>query len=88
MNKVKFVLSKVYWFLVAGVPFYPYYALNELQERLACAYGTPCFEHGLPYFVEGSTAGIFTGIVLWPMCIWMLGGKYLWKCLSQNHEKA
>jgi hypothetical protein len=53
---------KVYWLLVAAVPFYPAFELFELQERLACAYGTPCFDYGLPFQVEGATAGVLTGV--------------------------
>lgn len=88
MNKIKFILSKSYWLLVAGVPLYPHFVLGELQERLACAYGTPCFEHGLPYYVEGSVAGIYTGLVLWPVCIWKLGGEFIWNRLRKNHGGA
>lgn len=88
MNKLKFMISKVYWLLVAAVPFYPAYTLFDLQERLACAYGSPCFEYGLPFQVEGTTAGIFTGLVLWPMCIWKLGGEFAWNRIRKMRHEA
>ena len=72
------LVTKLYWLVVAGLPFLPWLMLNSLQERLACAYGSACFVHGLPFQVEGSLAGILTGIVLWPMCLWQLGGRSLW----------
>ena len=75
------ILEKTYWLVIALVPFYPWYMLSRLQDRLACAWGTPCFVHGLPFQVEGSVAGIFTGFILWPMCLWQLGGRYLWRRL-------
>ena len=61
-------------------------ALFALQERLGCAYGTPCFEHGLPFQVEGSFAGLVTGVVLWPMCIWQLGGEYVWRRIFKQSQ--
>lgn len=65
MSKAWVIASKLYWSVVALLPFYPAYRLFSLQEKLACAYGTPCFEHGLPFQVEGVLAGITIGIVLW-----------------------
>jgi hypothetical protein len=88
MNKLTVVLSKLYWVLVATVPFYPAYELFLLQEHLACAYGTPCFEHGLPFQVKGAEAGIFTGLVLWPICIWKLGGEFAWNRIWTSRNEA
>ncbi len=88
MPDLKLVLSKTYWVLVAGVPFYPAYELYSLQDRLACAYGSPCFEYGLPYQVEGIAAGITTGLILWPVCIWRLGGKALWERIMKSSKKT
>ena len=82
------VLAKIYWLMVALVPFYPWYVLTKLQDRLACAWGTPCFVHGLPFQVEGSVAGIFTGVVLWPMCLWQLGGRHLWDRWLRRRNEA
>ena len=86
MDKKLFILSKLYWALLVLLPFYPAYELFSLQKELACAYGTPCFEHGLPFQTVGSVAGIFTGFVLWPLCLWKLGGNYLWNRFRKNNE--
>lgn len=79
MKNLWVVLAKIYWLVVALVPFFPAYMLLKLQDRLACTFNSPCFIHGLPFQVEGSAAGVFTGLVLWPMCLWQLGGGYLWR---------
>lgn len=78
MKSAGMVFEKLYWLAIAGVPFFPWYMLDALRERLACAYGTPCFEVGVAYYVEGAVAGVVTGVLLWPMCVWQLGGKHLW----------
>ena len=78
MKPAHAILEKLYWLLVAAVPFFPWYRLDSLQEKLGCTFGSPCFEHGLPFQVEGAFAGLLTGLLLWPMCIWHLGGKHLW----------
>lgn len=88
MKTAHLVLSRLYWLVVATLPFLPWYMLNAISERLACEYGTPCFEHGLPYLVEGSVAGLSIGIVLWPMCVWQLGGWYLWSRLRNGRGSA
>ena len=88
MKRLQIVVSKIYWVIVAAVPFYPWYELFALQNELACAYGTPCFEHGLPYQLRGSMAGITTGIILWPICIWKLGGSHLWNYVKKLQSKA
>jgi hypothetical protein len=88
MEKGLIVFSKLYWLLVAAVPFYPAYELFALQESLSCAYGTPCFEHGLPFQVQGSTAGMYTGLVLWPLCIWKLGGEYIWNLFRKKSNET
>jgi hypothetical protein len=79
MEKLKSMLERLYWVAVAAVPFVPWYMLQGLQDRLGCLPGSPCFDFGLPFYAEGAVAGIYTGILLWPMCIWHLGGRYLWR---------
>jgi hypothetical protein len=81
MKDLGIVLGKLYWLAVAAAPFFPWYMLDALHTRLACAYGTPCFNYGVPYYAEGAVAGLLTGVLLWPMCAWQLGGGFLWRRL-------
>jgi hypothetical protein len=88
MKSVQTILEKFYWLFIAASPLLPWYMLSSLQERLACAYGSPCFEHGLPFFVEGVVAGYVVGVVLWPMCVWQLGGRYVWHRMVRGRRNV
>ena len=77
MKNANLLLSKLEWPVVGALPLYPNDRLVALQDRLGCALDSPCFVHGLPFRMEGIMAGPATGVVLWPMCVWQLGGRWL-----------
>jgi hypothetical protein len=71
-------LKIAYWLLVALIPFLPIYLNDRVQERVNCSLANGCLQRAMPFIAEMGIACAIAGFILWPMCLWQLGGRWLW----------
>jgi len=75
----RLILNVGYWLLVALLPFLPIYLNDRVQERINCSLADGCLQHAMPFIAEMGIACVIAGLILWPMCLWQLGGRWLWR---------
>ena len=88
MQRLLSVLTTGYWLLVAGLPFLPIYLNDRVQERVACSLADGCLQHAMPFIAEMGVACALLILVLWPLCLWNLGGRYLWRRMVRRSRDA
>ena len=79
MKKIaRIIFEKVYWLLLAGIPFLPEYVLLKYHSALVCNVDGICFRYGHPSLNSESLAIVNMSIaLLFPVCIWQLLGKHV-----------
>lgn len=71
------IFEKMYWLILACIPFLPEYVLLRYQSALACNTDGICFRYGYPSLNSEGLAIVNMSIaLLFPVCAWQLLGKH------------
>jgi len=79
MKSLHATVRALYWLALALVPFAPSYFTTVALERSGCSYGSSCFEHAIPVVSEMGVVFGILALLLWPLCVWQLGGRWVWR---------
>lgn len=79
MKKIATIIfEKIYWLILAGIPFLPEYVLLRYRSALACNADGICFRYGYPSLNGEGLAIVNMSIaLLFPLCAWQLLGKHV-----------
>ena len=88
MKRLRIVLTTAYWLVVAALPFLPIYLDLQLEERIDCTLANGCLQHAIPFISEMGVSCALSALILWPLCVWNLGGRWLWHCARDARRNA
>jgi len=84
MKTIAVVAGKLYWLAVACIPLLLWYLFGTFRSPQECVDTGTCFTFFIPLDSKCLAAVVFSGVVLWPLCAWRLGGRHLWGRIHEN----
>lgn len=76
IKSVVLTLRVVFWLAVASLPV----AIDHVVTLFIvnrCMPGSECLTHAMPLIVDIGLIAWFARVLLWPLCVWFLGGRWL-----------
>ncbi len=77
-------LRLTFWIALASLPIVTDLVVTEFMVT-DCSPGSDCLVQAMPLIVNIGIITIFERIFLWPICIWFLGGEWVFKKLRGNY---
>jgi hypothetical protein len=73
------LITKLWWLALAVIPFIFWQHISSLYKEIGCTPNSDCYNPGTiaAYQLEILVIGI--AILVWPICFWHLGGKWLFE---------
>ncbi len=79
MKSVFVGLRVIFWLVVAALPLAIDRQISDFMIERNCMPGTRCLEYAMPLIVQVTMLGWFARVLLWPLALWHLGGRWLWQ---------
>lgn len=77
---MKLIASLIKWLWWLGVSYIPI-AIHNLERQFMASIGCPlsgdCYVPGSEILIDFDILVIGLALYLWPICIWFLGGRYV-----------
>lgn len=88
MNMVLLLLRVSYWVAIACLPFvlqsqYVDFVLWGIKNPEA-----ECLKTGMPFVMHVQVFSWAFMLLLWPLVVWNLGGRYLWVSFKQRRQAS
>ena len=72
----KHALKVVFWLAVASIPLAIDYVVTGFMVN-GCMPGSECLRYSMPLIADIGLVGWAARALLWPLCVWFLGGRWL-----------
>ncbi|PPD53917.1 MAG: hypothetical protein CTY10_08130 [Methylotenera sp.] len=87
---MKCILSLLKFLWWVGVSYIPI-AIHNLEQQLKTNIGCPpvgdCYVKGSEILLEFDMLIIIFALYLWPVCVWFVGGRYIFNALYSYFHK-
>lgn len=77
METLRRVAKAIWWLAIAYVLFGMLRAIDRLYAEIGCSPRGDCYELGTIAGFELEMWVLWTAFLVWPLCIWFLGGRWL-----------
>ena len=84
MRHVLLVLRVGFWLAVAYIPIALEREVTDFMVNRNCMPGSDCLKMTMPLIVQIGLVSWAARILLWPLTVWNLGGRWLWRRLRSN----
>ena len=77
MKNVRLVVKITWWLWLASVPFFFWGFIDNVFTQIGCPPSGDCYEPGSNAAFELDLLTSALAILVWPPCIWFLGGRWI-----------
>ena len=75
------LITKLWWIALALIPFIFWQRIGSLYKEIGCIPNSDCYNLGTIAASQLEILVIGLTFLVWPICIWYLGGKWLFERL-------
>jgi hypothetical protein len=79
MRRFTLGLGIVFWLAVAALPMVLDQQVTDFMLERNCMPGTECLRLAMPLIAQVEVVAWGARMLLWPVAIWNLGGRWLWR---------
>ena len=78
------LITKLWWLALAVFPFIFWQRIGSLYKEIGCARNSDCYNLGTITAYQLEILVIGLAFLVWPICFWNLGGKWLFERLFKQ----
>jgi hypothetical protein len=75
------MIRSLWWLLVAHLPVSIHQLSRSYAKQIGCPSAGDCYVPGSELLLDFDLLVMGSALLLWPVCLWFLGGGWLWRKL-------
>ena len=77
MKTTLVAVRSLFWLVLALLPLAIDREVTSFMVNDGCMPGSQCLSHAMPLIVQIELISLVARVIIWPVAIWHLGGKWL-----------